>query len=277
MIRTTPAQRAAIFSKLAPHIHWLNEKIWTYLVADILDKAADQAPLLATLCGEPVACAGRLDPWFEAEPLSPRKGTPNVDNESNTKIDLSFGAIGARGTTGCGIEFDTVATNSWACFVEGKHVRRDCDFMSTYDPLRNQLERDIESLLCFQKNGHYPERLYFTLLTPRRLRENPRARLYGYRMTEYLADRNRIVEDIARCTIPPRDNYGQVYPDIRARVAVLRLNWVSYEDILEQAFGQAPVDMLDPAQIAGLETRFQEIAAELNPAAAAGGAAVEGE
>jgi hypothetical protein len=246
MIRTTHTQRAEIRNKLTPEIRWQNEKIWTYLVADLLDQAPDQGPLFSMLCGEGVPCTHRLDLWFEAEPLSPRKGTPGVDHESNTKIDLAFGAIRQRTTTASGIEYDEAAPHSWACFVEGKHIRRDCDFMSTYDPLRNQLERDIESLLCFQKDGHFPARIYFILLAPRLLKNNPRARLYGYRMSEYLADRNRVVEDIERCRIPPRDNLGQHYPDVRESVRKLTLRWVSYEDILEQALGQAPIDMLDP-------------------------------
>lgn len=139
--------------------------------------------------------------------------------------------------------------------------------MSTYYPLRNQLERDIESLLCFQKDGHFPARMYFVLLTPRLLKNNPRARLYGYRMNEYLADRNLVVEDIARCRIPPRDNLGQLYPDIQQRVQQLTLRWVSYEDFLEQALGQAPIDMLDPAPTPELEERFREVAGALGETA----------
>ena len=261
------AQLAEIRRKLTPEIRWHNEKIWTYLVAHIIDQVPDQGPLLSMLCGEAVPCTPRLDLWFEAEPLSPRKGTSGVDHESNTKIDLAFGAIRQRTTTASGIEYDEAAPHSWACFVEGKHIRRDCDFMSTYDPLRNQLERDIESLLCFQKGGHFPARIYFVLLTPRLLKHNPRARLYGYRMNEYLAYQNRVVEDIERCRIPPRDNLGQQYPDVRERVRALTLRWVSYEDFLEHTLGQAPIDMLDPRPTPELAEWFHEIADALGETA----------
>jgi hypothetical protein len=263
MVRTTQAQRAAILKALSPDIKWLNEKIWTYLVADLLDRADDQGPPLARLCGQAVPCTRRVDPWFEAEPLSPRIGTPGVDNESNTKIDLAFGAIRQRGTAASGIEYDQDAPDSWACFIEGKHMA-DCDVKTTYDLLRNQLERDIESLLCFQKDGHYPQRLYFTLLTPRLLRNNWRARLYGYRMREYLADKSLVVEDIERFTLRVRDNFGQVYPNIQDRIQVLTLNWVSYEDVFEQAFGNAPIDMRDPGPTPELEERFIQIAEMLH-------------
>jgi hypothetical protein len=52
----------------------------------------------------------------------------------------------------------------------------------------------------------------------------------------------------------------------------LTLNWVSYEDALEQAFGQAPIDMRDPTPKLELEERFREIAETLQ-----GGSAVDEE
>lgn len=76
MIRTTRAQRAEIQRKLTPEIRWQNEKIWTYLVADLIDQAPDQGLLLSALCGEAVPCTQRLDLWFEAEPLSPGRAHP---------------------------------------------------------------------------------------------------------------------------------------------------------------------------------------------------------
>jgi hypothetical protein len=263
MIRTTPAQRAAIRQQLSPDICWRNEDIWTCLVADILDTATDQRPYLAMLCGGSVACTQKLEPWFEAQPMAPRKGTPLVDNESNTKIDLAIGAIRQRGKSGSGIEFAISAPQPWVCFVEGKGPIRDCDFMTEYDLLRNQLERDIESLLYFQYPGRFPDRLFFTLLTPRRFKENPRSRLYGYRMTEYLANRNLIIADIERCTIPRRDDGNHEYPLLRGRLDRLTLNWVAYEDILESALGVSSIDMLDPGQIPGLTDWFQRLATAL--------------
>lgn len=262
MIRTTNAQRAAVYRALVPNVHWHWERLWTYLVADLIDRADDQAPYLQILCGEPVKSAQHLDPWFEAQPLSPRKGGPRIDNESNTIADLALGAVRQRARKASGIEFDTASRNPWACFVEAKYLN-DCDFMSTYDPVRNQLERDIESLLCFQRNGARPTDLYFTLLTPRRLQSQPRSRLYGVRMQEYLADRTRVIADIERCTIPVRTTDGQVYPDLCERVGALRLRWVTYEDILEPALGLTGIDVLCPAATPALATSMLALAASL--------------
>jgi hypothetical protein len=239
------------------------EQVWTYLVADILDTAADQAPYLRLLCGDAVPCGGpRVEPWFEAQPLSPRLGTPKVDHESNTEMDLVFGAVARRGQDGSGIAFDPAWPGSWACFVEAKFYS-DCDCRITNDPFRNQLERDIESLLCFQGNGRFPERLFFTLLTPRRFKDRPRTRLYGYRMREYLENKELVIEDIRAFATPGRSNYGQVYPDVHERVGVLTLTWATFDEIVEAAFDLRPVDMLDPAGIPGLGDRLDGIAEAL--------------
>jgi hypothetical protein len=53
---------------------------------------------------------------------------------------------------------------------------------------------------CFQANGQFPERLYFALLTPRRFRDAPRTRSYGYRLKEYQRDPDLLA------AIPPGTN-----------------------------------------------------------------------
>lgn len=263
MIRTTKEQRTAVRNRLSPSIEWKSEKIWTYLVAEILERAPVQGSYLSALCGRSIADAERMDSWFEAQPLAPRKGTSGVDNESNTKIDLAVGAIRRRGRTGSGIEFDSAVERSWVCFVEGKGVERDCDFMTVYDPLRNQLERNIESLLCFQSAGQFPTEVCFTLLTPRRFKEHPRSRLYGYRMTEYLSHANLILTDIERCSIAKRDSAAHRYPPLAERLSCLSLRWVTYEEILEPYFGVTGIDILEPLQIPGLRECFEQLAIAL--------------
>jgi hypothetical protein len=263
MIRTTKEQLAEIREALRSPKRLLNEKVWTFLVASILDTAEDQAPYVKVLCGEGASYAGRrFDPWFEAQPLSPRLGTPKVDHETNSKIDLAFGAVTRRGDYDSGIEFVPAWPDSWACFVEAKFLH-DSASRTTNDPYRNQLERDIESLLCFQVNGQFPERLFFTLLTPRRFLDKPRARLYGYRIKEYQRDSGLLVEDIKDFKTAGRTNYGQVYPEPEGRAGVLNITWATYEDVLELAFGQPKIDTLDPTGIADLQGRLNEIAEEL--------------
>ncbi len=265
MIHTTPEQRAELRLRLGSPSRVTSEKVWTYLVAHIIDSAHDQRPYFGLFCGDEPNLGGRTDLWYECQPLSPRLGTPKLDHETNSKIDLAFGAVSRRGDSGSGIAYDRAAGLGWACFVEAKHLS-DCAGRTTNDPFRNQLERDIESLLCFQANGQFPDRLYFALLTSRRFRETPRTRFYGYRVTEYQQDPGLLAADIERFTVAGRTNYGQVYPDIRGRITALKISWVAYEDILEYALGQGPVDTLDPSGIAGLADRLDRLLIELDEA-----------
>jgi hypothetical protein len=87
-----------------------------------------------------------------------------------------------------------VAEDSWVCFVEAKYLA-DAAGSVTHAPLRNQLTRVIENLLCFQAGGTHPSRLHFALLTPQLFRDHPKVRLYGYKLHDYY-DRDAILEDI---------------------------------------------------------------------------------
>ena len=71
---------------------------------------------------------------------------------------------------------------------------------------------------------------------PRLFLQHRNARLYGYKMSE---NRNKdfLVADIESCGIPYRNENGYSYLEIRKRVGALRINWVSYEDLLETQFG----------------------------------------
>lgn len=260
MIHTTPKQRASVLRALNSPERLEKEKVWTYLVARILDTAADKSPYVKVLCGDSATYSGQpFDLWFEAQPLSPRLGVPADDHESNTRIDLAFGAVAQRGNFGSGIEFDPAWPDSWACFVEAKFFS-DSASRTTNDPYRNQLERDIESLLCFQVNGRFPSKLFFTILTPRKFKEKSRARHYGYRIKEYQEKPELLVQDIRDFAPPGRTNYGQVYPNIADRVGVLTVTWATYEDVLELAFNQPQIDTLDPIGIADLEGWLSQIA-----------------
>jgi hypothetical protein len=66
-------------------------------------------------------------------------------------------------------------------------------------------------------------------------------------MAESLRNPDLIIPDIERCTIDRRDDGEQEYPSLQERMTRLKLNWVTYEDVLELAFSQAPVDILHPA------------------------------
>lgn len=256
-IQTTAKQHAkfagAVGSKNAP---W-NESLWTYLVASILTTSARRAEHIRILCGDKVATSECAQAWFEAEPMPPRRGRKGF-SEKNSKIDLAVGNIERRGSSdGSGIAY-AERHGSWVCFVEAK-LLSDCSTMVTHDPLRNQLARVIESLLCFQNaDGAFPENLYFTLLTPRHLQktENRGSRLYGYKMSEY-GDPTALRRDLEACKIPKRNEANWRYPDLEQRLGALRrINWVAYEDFFD----------LEP-DLKGLDLMEMAMSAQIAPAA----------
>jgi hypothetical protein len=207
MIRTTSAQHAEMYRAIAAPNAYRNEKVWTYLVAHLLADTSHQVDLLKLFCGDAVRVTDPVDIWFEAQPLPPRRGVAG-NSEGNTKVDLAFGHVQQRGSTGAGIAYGPHAPDSWVCFVEAKCLA-DCSTDVSYDPLRNQLTRVIENLLCFQGNRQFPASLIFTLVTPQLFKTNPNARLYGYKMREY-EDSGALSRDIEACRIAKREDSSYV-------------------------------------------------------------------
>lgn len=250
-VKTTVAQEKEVMEEIRQKRISGNEKIWTYLVADILTNSTFKTDYISFICGEKVKAA---DPeiWYEAEPIPPRIG------EGNTKLDLAFGSIRLREGTQLGIEYDSTQNDSWVCFVEAKFYS-DCSTTVSNDPLRNQIIRVIENLLCFQSLGKFPKKLYFTLLTPRVFKQNPLSRLYGYKMNEY-TKRDSIINDINISMLAKRNRNGWVYPDseINERVKLLKINWISYEDILEREFNISNLDVTKDkwGEISGIADYF---------------------
>jgi len=241
MIQTTDEQREkfrkAIAGKpLDKFFH--NEGVWNYLVADVISNGGAFEHHVEELCGAEVVGDGLQaispDVWFEAQPLPPRQGVSGKA-EGNTVLDLALGCIGRRGDTASGIEYNFNEGQSWVCFAEGK-MFSDCSSNTTHDPLRNQLTRVIENLLCFQARGAFPDHLCFVLITPRIFKENPRARQYGYKFDAYSDNPRELLDDINLCSIERRNDGNWQYPDLEQRLPQLRMSWVTYEDIFEDHF-----------------------------------------
>ena len=215
----------------------VNEQLWTFLAASLIAEAPER--FIPLFCGEvqKLPAGGRV--VCEAEPISTRSGVV----EGNTVLDIAFGHIAVRRSTAsaapeakstlAGITYEPQADDSWACFVEAKYLS-DCDCKVTHDPLRNQLTRIIENLLCFQSGGKFPNRLYFALLTPRVFRDTPTARLYGYKMRDY-QNPTAVLADVQNCTLEVRSTNGYCYPAVGERLESLAPpRWVTFEDVLQQ-------------------------------------------
>ena len=234
----SPRQLLSLERRISSPMWYIDEQLWTFLTAALIAEKPHE--YIQLFCGDTVSlpAVGRI--VCEAEPLSTRSGSV----EGNTVLDIAFGHVVPRAlragdsatpqNTLAGIAYGAHANNSWVCFVEAKYLS-DCGCKVTHDPLRNQLTRVIENLLCFQTDGQMPSRLYFALLTPRVFRDNPTARLYGYKMRDY-ADRDAIKTDIEACPLLRRTTRGYTFPDTTPRIgALVALRWVTFEDVLKQA------------------------------------------
>ena len=231
-------------------------------MANILSNSLNRNHYIELFCNKEIGIDSDLDVWYESKPIPPRKGESGK-SEGNTKLDLAFGNIRLRKNTQSGIEYDPERKGSWVCFVEGK-LLSDSSTRVSYDLLRNQIIRVIENLLCFQKDGKFPQDLFFTLLTPRLFRENPESKLYGYKMGEYKNPKN-IMDDIKLSSILERYQEGWNYPgDLEDRIKLLKINWVTYEEIFEKEYGITGLDLTtlekEPEKIEKIKKRLNELA-----------------
>lgn len=234
LVHTTTAQKAEIERLIESSDFYLTEKVWAYLMASILVNSSNRNDYIKLFCDKSISIYPNIDVWFEAEPLSVRKDCAG-NTEGNISVDLAFGNIRRRDKTKVGIEYDYTESGSWVCFVEAK-LFTDCRSYITCDFLKNQLVHIIENLLCFQSNDNFPEKLFFTILTPRFFKDNPESRFYGYKIKEYECT-DKIINDIRRSKIPERHQRNWNYPDnLEERVKLLKINWITFEEILENEY-----------------------------------------
>jgi len=262
LIRTTDAQKDEIRKAIKSNKFYRIEKVWNFLVADILSNSLNRNHYMELFCNKEIEIDSYLDIWYESEPLSPRKGKSG-NSEGNTKLDLAFGNIKNRGNTKSGIEYDPEKKGSWVCFVESK-LFSDCSTNVSHDPLRNQIIRVIENLLCFQKDSKFPQNLFFTLLTPRLFRENPKSKLYGYKMDEYKNPKD-ILDAIRTSPIPERYKGNWCYPeDLEDRIKLLKITWITYEEIFEKEYEIMGLDLTtiekEPEKVEKIEKRLNVLA-----------------
>lgn len=158
MIRTTDDQKRKIRVAIESNNFYKNEIVWTFLVADILSTSSNRNYYIELFCDRGIELDLDPDIWFEAMPLSPRAGKSG-NSEKDTHVDLAFGNIKKRGDTGAGIEFYQNKKDSWVCFVEAK-LDGDVSAGTKHDDKRNQIIRIIDNLICFQKNGKFPQKLF---------------------------------------------------------------------------------------------------------------------
>lgn len=204
-----------------------NEIVWTYAIA----KMAEEKPNIYKL----ITTFDKLEKdniFLESQPLVPYLG-----DEGNSHLDIALGAVKIRGTTTSGIEFAGVGN---VCFVEAKYLS-DIDTKTSFSPIRSQMDRVIENLLNFDKDGVFSEKVVFTLLTPRIFKKIHGKRFYYYKFNEYEQDillgrHEELYAKIKLESINLRNRDGNYESKIKDRFKNLSINWVTFEDIIESQF-----------------------------------------
>lgn len=167
----------------------LTGSLWNALVAGLIANSQKQSDYLKIFLNPlNLPMGNKLDIYLEALPMPPNQ------KESNTNLDMAFGAIKKRENTEMGICYQENDPVNWVCFVEGKFLS-DLSNKTTFNPFRNQMTRVIENLITFQddsekeKNSELPENAksrpehyIFTLLTPKIFKEEKMKRSRHYAM-----------------------------------------------------------------------------------------------
>lgn len=214
--------------------HGLDETVWTALLAQCVayDIEHGKGLLFRELTGHHHQSG--YDLGVELQPLAPRK------SEGNTHLDMALGAIATRDGTQSGIQYKS-SESSMVCFVEAK-VLSDISTRVEHSPIRDQMTRVIENLLCFQTHdsgqSRYPEHLVFTLLTPRLFLENSHSRFYGFLFEEYVADlathQQKLRTVLDKYALGQASRIDWEYPNIEERLPKLSMRWVCYEDLFKK-------------------------------------------
>jgi hypothetical protein len=207
----------------APDTHFKDEQILTFLVCAAYAVAGPNGVgKFARLLSNGGVSTERI--WFEVLAFPTRK------REGNTVLDLAVGNISRRPGTEGGIQLKETGGSAIA-FCECKWLS-DISLEVSHDVHRNQMARVIENALLFcDARGRVADVVYFTLITPAIFKSRGQfSRLYQYKWREYQAY-EMLRADLDSCSLEMR---GAVpLPD--SHIANLKLNWVTYEELLRAA------------------------------------------
>ncbi|HPD60872.1 MAG TPA: hypothetical protein PKV48_03820 [Thermodesulfobacteriota bacterium] len=202
------------------------EVVWTYLVAKRYKK--NLSALVKCLCG----CEEKLpdDPniWLEAY-LYPTQRLTEEEKYWKTRADLAIGFLENVPRR----ENQIRAKGDWLCIAESKwfdDIHKNSRFPETY-----QLSQLIEhAILLSDINGEFPKRVYVSLITPRyfkeRLGQFSRNKVYQSKYECYKSDKKSLEDDLRLCTL--HFNEGCDLETLISRIDALRLNWVTFEELL---------------------------------------------
>lgn len=205
-----------------------NEIIWTYLIGNI---AKNNNNIYRMITNFDIEKDHSI--YFEGQPQ-----TPYLRIEGNSYIDMALGALKIRDNTTSGLNYSKECGNE-VCFVEAKYLS-DLSTKTEHSPIRNQMDRVIENLINLVDDSNFPDKVVFTLLTPRIFRTEFGTRIYSYKFNEYrdslLDNCDSIVDkvELSKNNELKRFEYSKQLGFIEKQLKRLELNWVTFEDIFEK-------------------------------------------
>lgn len=136
-----------------------------------------------------------------------------------------------------------VGHNNPFLFLEAKWDS-DISVGVKYCTIRNQLQRVIDNALYFSFNPESIDKIYVTLLTPKKYKdcyeEKLNSRFYGYKYGEYSSDSSIILREleIIKSELPWKEEKNLDLL-IQENIKKLTLNWVTFEELLEKISGNS--------------------------------------
>jgi len=182
--------------------------------------------LIERLCGKSETLPPNPHIWLEAY-LHPTRKRQQEGRYWKTRADLALGWLDRVPNN---TKHQIQSNGDWLIIVEAKFL--DDLHENANFPDIVQFSQLIEHALYMPaQNGKLPERVYVTLITPCRFKEKSAPyRKYRDKFTQYTTDRGALIEDLKKCPLDFIDGLDQ--ERLVLRVNHLRLNWVTFEDLL---------------------------------------------
>ena len=240
-IQTTPTKekqgsmRTSLFHpprhvdiKIRPAIQKNNlraEEVWTYLVARKYEN--DHQALVSKLCGTNEELPEHSTIWLESY-LFPTRTRNEEQNCWKIRSDMAIGHL----ELALDRDHQIQSNGKWICIAESKWFA-DIHDNSKY-PEINQLSQIIDhALLLHDKNAHFPEKVYVTLITPNYFKEKlgkNSDRKYWEKFNEYKFEPEKLEKDLRLCPLPFLMHNVET---LISRIKALSLCWVTFEELLE--------------------------------------------
>lgn len=201
-----------------------SEIVWTYLVAYAYENHMER--MVELLCGRYETLPPNSRIWLEAY-LHPTRQRQYEGLYWKTRADLALGWLDrVQNNT----RYQIQSKGDWLCIVEAKFfddLHENARFTNIV-----QLSQLIDHALYMpDKYGNLPERVYVTLITPRCFKERSAPyRKYSEKFSQYVADSGVLIEDLKKCPLEFMPGLDQDM--LIGRVNNLRLNWLTFEDLL---------------------------------------------